>query len=773
MAIQQCMWGAAASVVAGAMCASAYGAKLVDVRTVDDEHVMVHWLDGEMVVRDDGMGTGAYMGHEGSGNETLVRYEPYLDLKAAGIGESYTLTSADDSAYAQGVRPVSAFRKTKVNGTDSQWPEANHTLEHTLFLRLPRKLQQGKRYTLAIAAATNSDAPSREFTFDVFSSVSEAIHVNLVGYNPDHTVMKSADLYMWLGDGGARDYSPYAGHKVILVNTQTGQKHEAGAVRFWKKSGNDYGNWNLIRSDVWNCDFSSFTEPGKYRLAIEGVGCSPEFEIRGDVYFEPFKTAVRGFYYMRIGEPKDMVPVPRQPQLIPGKDPAHFKVYLTTYGPTHPDWRKMGWDQWDNTDWSMYKEPGEPTNPNAYGGHSDACDWDRHGGHIAIIWDMLLPYFLSNGKLRDDHLNIRESGNGIPDLIDEARNEVDFWLRLRDTKGGYSFGLNNPPKDHSIMYQAIAHPYMAWASAANAAMLANCFRIAGNTDLVNHYRDAAVEAWKVANDQELDFKFGIGNGATRGRDLKMMAAAFLYNVTGDRAYEDAMAGESVVKNATSELDKKDEHCQYWGTAAYLMCARNKWRPIHYPELLANMQASVIREAKRKNVSGTKNWPSRRSSNPDYGWFQATQEVQLLTIAHAAATDQADKDAFLKAMILETDYGLGRNAMNIVHMTGLGSRHVDNIYTTGRNDGSPGVHPGHTPYMNAEPWGNDSAGAHMSNPRWYAVKGYPEWNQWPHAEALWPARYCYSNNEFTPQQTMRGKMAVLGYLYSLGQSQAAK
>ena len=83
------------------------------------------------------------------------------------------------------------------------------------------------------------------------------------------------------------------------------------------------------------------------------------------------------------------------------------------------------------------------------------------------------------------------------------------------------------------MYQAAASPYMAWASAANAAMLADCFRIAGKTELMNQYRDAAIEAWKIANEEGLDFKFGIGNGQTRGRDLKMMAAAYLYNVTGD------------------------------------------------------------------------------------------------------------------------------------------------------------------------------------------------------------------------------------------------
>ena len=86
---------------------------------------------------------------------------------------------------------------------------------------------------------------------------------------------------------------------------------------------------------------------------------------------------------------------------------------------------------------------------------------------------------------------------------------------------------------------------------------------------------------------------------------------------------------------------------------------------------------------------------------------------------------------------------------------------------GRNDGVPGVHPGHTPYMNAQAWG----GGYMADPQYYASKGYPAWKEWPHGEALWNAPYCYANNEFTPQQSMRGKMCLLAYLYSLGQTQS--
>ena len=98
-------------------------------------------------------------------------------------------------------------------------------------------------------------------TFDVFSSRSEAVHVNLVGYitASDH---KAADLYAWLGNGGARDYTSFEGNTVYLYNVATAQATPVGMVTFWKPSGSDVFWYNLTRSPVWNADFTSFTPPG-------------------------------------------------------------------------------------------------------------------------------------------------------------------------------------------------------------------------------------------------------------------------------------------------------------------------------------------------------------------------------------------------------------------------------------------------------------------------------------------------------------------------------
>ena len=742
---------------------SVHAAKLVEVRTVDRQHLMIHWLDGEIAYRDDGRGPKAFQGSE-SIVDRVIRYQPALNTTVSAKPESYTIVPRSPAASASPMKPSAVFRKTKVNGTNRDWPEAEYTLEHTIYLRLPRALESGQTYTLIIAPATNSDISRRDLTFDNFRSESEALHVNLIGYHPEG--LKSADLYMWLGDGGARDYSEFLGAKVLLYNVRTGKTAEVGEVSFWKPRGPDLGGRDLTASPVWNCDFSPFREPGRYRLVVDGIGCTPEFVLSPDAYHEPFKTSVRGFFYMRMGMDRGYNPPPRQPRFIPDLDPPGFKVYRTTFEPGHPDWRAMRGDVWDRREqWARYREPGEPTNPHAWGGHSDALDWDRHAGHVSIIWDLLLPYFLSAGKLDDDGVGIAESGNGIPDLIDEARYEVDFWLRLRDGKGGYAFGLNNPNRDYRTMHQAGARPYMAWVNAANCAMLADCLRLAGQEALMARYRDEAIAAYQAAKGQDLDFSFGIGNGNTRGRDHKMMSSAFLYNLTGDRRYEDAMAEESVVTRADSPIDDPKTYCQYWGTAAYLMCQREGWQPIHHADLAAKMKASILHEATQKNVLPSSKRPSRRSSDEAYSWFQATQMTHALLIAHAVSTDPAERATLQRAMILETDYGLGRNPLNRILMTGLGPRAIVDIYTSGGNDGVPGLHPGHTPYMNAEPWG----AGYQADPKWYARKGYPAWEQWPHGEALWSVRFCYANNEFTPQQTMRGKTALLGYLEALART----
>ena len=424
-------------------------------------------------------------------------------------------------------------------------------------------------------------------------------------------------------------------------------------------------------------------------------------------------------------------------------------------------------DPWDSPNsWESYRKSGNPTNPIAWGGHADALDWDRHLGHIPIIYDMLLPFILTKGAIPDDNLGIAESKNGIPDIIDEARYEVDFWLRLRDGKG-YSHGLTNP-NDNDVFYQAGTTAISAWANALNCAMLADCFRIAGKTDLMNTYRDSAINAYEYAGqlaDQMLDSTFPIGDQTITGKDLKMSAAAYLYNVTGETKYEDTLKNTSAAKTAASELSIYNKTQQLWGTAAYLTTPRT----VHYPDLVANMKASIIKEAKDKEAGYCAKRPTRRGTDQETGYFQTEQNMHRTMIAHLASGNQADRDLFYKALVLEADWSLGRNPLNIIQMTTASTslhakRSIESMYTSGDNDGTPGQHPGHTPYLNVDDWDGSMV---MGKPSWMTSKAYPAFSKWPMAEAYFPTRYVWAHSEFTPQQTMRGKTALYGYLYGIG------
>lgn len=747
-----------------------FATKLVELKIIDKDYILLIFKDGEVFYRDDATGPSAYRGHAFvEGDDTLKVYGNELNVQIAAALSSWKISSEKDKNYKdKGLQPVAVHRKSKNNNTDAKF---NYKLDHWIFLKLPFPLQEGVSYTLDINKETETDVTNKSFVFDLRQNMSEAIHVNINGYTPGSPV-KAADLYLWMGDGGQRNYSSFEGKKVWLYNVDTKKMEEAGKVTFWKSSNTktEAEGRNLTGSDVWNADFSSFSKPGKYRLVIEDVGCSMDFEIRNDIYFEPYKTSVRGYYYMRVGEDRmDMVPVPRRPLFIPGKDPEGFTVYLTDLQPWHPDWRKHRGDIWDEPHFkpaieSMFwahRLPGNPTNPNAYGGRSDAMDWDRHLAHVSDIYDLLLPYFLSNGRLKEDNLNIGESGNEIPDLIDEARNEVDMWLRLRDGDA-YCHGLTNPSKEHTVMFQAGATTMAAWANAANCAMIAECFRISGNKELQEYYTTEGIKAFEFASKQanlQLDDRQDVGDCNMRGRDFKQMAAAFLYNVTGDKKWEDILAEESVVKNENSLIDNKRDWYQIWGTAAYLNCPHQR----NYPDLYKNMKLAVRNQALEHNVQHMDLRPSRRSSNNNY--WQTPHNLQLVILAHFVSEDKKETELFEKSMILEADWGLGRNPANTVEMTGLGERNMVGVYTTGRNDGTPGLHPGQTPYNNLDPWGTGHNGG---NPQWFAEKCYPEWKSggWPHQEGFFNCRYVWANGEFTPRQTMRGKMALYGYLYGI-------
>ena len=367
-----------------AMPANCLATKFLGVKVIDKDYLMLHFRDGEVHYRDNGTGPSAYLGHSfAEGYDTLLVFGERLKAAKAQNAALWKISSPDDKTFAT-AQPLAVWRKSKPMNTDNT---LTSELDHWLFLKMPRAMKQDCTYKVAIPAGIGSDKTEATIRFDVWNNQSEAVHINIIGYSPFESV-HAADLYQWLGDGGQRDYKQLEGKGVWLYNVNTKKKQKVGTVKFWQPASaakKEAGGKSLIGTDVWNIDFSA-NKPGCYRLVVEDVGCSMDFEVKNDIYYEPYRYSVRGYYYMRLGEPINtdkVFPAPRQPQFIPETDPKGFTVYKTDFHPWSPGWRELRTDVWDEPHFKQLKQsifwqhrlPGNPVNTEVKGGHSDAFDW--------------------------------------------------------------------------------------------------------------------------------------------------------------------------------------------------------------------------------------------------------------------------------------------------------------------------------------------------------------------------------------------------------------
>ncbi len=228
---------------------------------------------------DDGSGPTAFGGHSHEPCLNYVlHYGDSLNISAATNTQNWLIVSEDDENYdITGLPPVEIFRKSKLNGhAEFEWSHGqndylyNHTMEHFIYLQLPHSLKNGKSDTLQINPDKQTDITEYSFNYDIFHSVSDAIKVNLVGYTAGQGI-KAADLYYWMGDGGARDYASFEGNTVYLYDIDNDNLLEVGSVTFWKNNQTEASGYNLIRSNVWNIDFNGGYPAGTHRLAAENM----------------------------------------------------------------------------------------------------------------------------------------------------------------------------------------------------------------------------------------------------------------------------------------------------------------------------------------------------------------------------------------------------------------------------------------------------------------------------------------------------------------------
>ena len=267
-------------------------------------------------------------------------------------------------------------------------------------------------------------------------------------------------------------------------------------------------------------DFSALTRPGSYRVVSTGGVESPAFAIGEDVYGELLRSAARMLYMQRCGV---------------GTDPAFAGVWAHPACHTSPA--------------TVY---GSGESIDVSGGWHDAGDYGRYvvsGAKAAA--DLMLACELRGGVL--DDVGIPESGDGLDDLLQEARYELDWLLKMQAASGGVYHKVSGavfpafiaPEREQAAL---IVCPVSNTATGDFAAVMAMAARLYADAwpEQAEAYLEAARRAWDYLSRHGDEPGFRNPDGVSTGeypddddRDERFWAAAELARTTGEAQYRRA------------------------------------------------------------------------------------------------------------------------------------------------------------------------------------------------------------------------------------------
>ena len=355
--------------------------------------------------------------------------------------------------------------------------------------------------------------------------VTRHIHVDQFGYLPDE--QKVAVISDPRKGANAGDhFTP--GPVLELRNVMDGKVACSGPAEQFNG-----GKTDPISGDRgWWFDFSAVREPGEYYVFDPGLGVrSHMVRIAPGVYRGVLRAAMRMFYYQREAT-------------------AHTAPWAEAPWQDGPAFLQ---DRETRAVWAK-KDPA--TARDLSGGWMDAGDTNKYPPFLSEVIHPLLDAWRANPAVFTDDFNLPESGNGLPDLLDEVKWELDWLAKMQDADGGVfvkmgmvGFGDGWPlSNDRHARYYG---PKCSGATIVTAGVFAHAARIfsqfepwrAFGTELAGR----AVRAWdwyrthpRSYDCDSGEIKAGSANLDAAEQDrAEAIAAMHLWALTGKPAYDDA------------------------------------------------------------------------------------------------------------------------------------------------------------------------------------------------------------------------------------------
>jgi endoglucanase len=484
------------------------------------------------------------------------------------------------------------------------------------------------------------------------------VRVNMVGYLPN-------------GPKNATVVTPATSPLAWQLKDATGATVDSGTST---PRGRDASS----AQDVHSIDFSGYAKPGTgYTLVVDGQASHP-FDIGADIYNPLRLDALKFFYPQRSGIAVDdkLRPGYGRPAGHLSRDTGDLNVPCVANG----------------CDYTL----------DVKGGWYDAGDQGKYvvNGGISV-YQMMSAFERTKtartataGALGDGSLNIPESGNGVPDILDEARWEMEFLLSMQVPAGKPLAGMAHhkihdeswttlPTLPHLDTKKRVLYPPSTAATLNLAATAAQAARIFAPYDPVFAAKNlaAAKVAWEAARkhpDVYASADSGAGGGGYGDQNVTdefYWAAAELYLTTGEKPYADFVHASPL-----HSADIWRERGFSWDQVAQLGRLDLATVPNNLPDR-DEIRHSVVQGAEKYLAtmrSQGYGQPYAPSDNK-YDWGSNSlvlNNMVVLATAFDITGDAKYRDGVLEGM----DYILGRNALNRSYVTGYGAVNSHNQHS---------------------------------------------------------------------------------------------
>lgn len=654
--------------------------------------------------------------------EAIAAYRPQVaelllnDPKISVVSNSPSPVSV--TRVGSWLNPIGQARFPDLDGTMRLAVSADVAFH--LFPELSRPLAEGEKIALTLPAGEVVEFAWSEKT------PSPLFKIDQVGYMPQ--APKFAYVGAWLGTAGPLPlHRELDGREFVLADDATGETVFSGKLRARMADPTNKNGAPFTGEEVLELDFSAFKTPGKYHLRIPGVGRSFAFRIGDDTMAEAFYIHARGLFHQRCGIAKT------RPHTFWEQKACHltcrrgnFPPDIMHYGKGGPDRRYGFFDESGKSiglkQFQLISEspPDVVEELHAPGGWHDAGDWDRRPQHMAISGDLAAVYLLKPENFCDGQLDIPESGNGLPDILDEARWGLEHLRLHQQPDGGVGTWIEAPrhPRpghgmasdDKLVYYLSCATRNGTLEYASYASLLALAMRKAGNAKYMEEFRNSAARAWDYALDPENGGK--VRRYRLRGKtityreepelapELLVKAGFNLFTLTGDAKY--LRAAEDAAKSAERSMRKNGWRRSplFWIGLEIFPCDS-----LILDKLRASRRRAIEKEAKTMLRQQENNYPVRAPwYGPRDGWVHTMgwgthhplSRARTLIAAHA----MTGNPEFLDGALLANDFNNGANPSGSSMTSGLGRvypvRFLDlNSYADGIAEFVPGI----TPYRN--------------------------------------------------------------------------